>query len=84
MRTSLFLIACLALLSPVAAGAAPTPSERARHATTRALEAIERPAALGDSRLSLRPLPAGDFDFDEMARRALGQHWRSQIGRAHV
>jgi phospholipid transport system substrate-binding protein len=73
---------CALAVVPAAHGAGPGPTEQLRGAIDRVLRVLEDPALKGEARVAdrrraLRQIADEIFDFDEMARRAMGQHWRS-------
>ena len=84
MKPALRLVCLLCALAvvPAAHGAGPGPTEQLRRAIDRVLRVLEDPALKGEARAAerrhaLRQIADEIFDFDEMARRAMGQHWRS-------
>jgi len=78
-------IACFLLVllaAPTARGAAAGPREQLNAAIDRVLKILDDPAfkpevRRAERRKAIRLIADEIFDFDEMARRALGQHWRS-------
>jgi phospholipid transport system substrate-binding protein len=73
------LIFSLALVSAHGAWAGP-PTDQLRGGVDRVLEVLRDPQLSGDTRIDQRRIAiskvAGDiFDFGDMAKRALGQHW---------
>ena len=66
---------------PLAAGAAPGPTEQLKASIDRVLQILDDPAfkpeaKLAERRKAVRRIADEIFDFEEMAQRALGQHWR--------
>jgi phospholipid transport system substrate-binding protein len=80
---ALICLACTLACAPGAAGGAGSgPTEQLKGAIDRVLQALEDPALKGEARAAerhraLRRIADEIFDFDEMARRAMAQHWRS-------
>ena len=78
----LYLLYILAW-APAAAGAAGSgPTEQLRGAIDRVLQVLQDPALkvearASDRRRAIRQIADEIFDFDETARRAMGQHWHS-------
>lgn len=78
-------IACLLLVlsaAPDARGAAAGPTEQLKAAIDQVLQILDDPALKlegrrAERRKAIRRIADTIFDFEEMARRALGQHWRS-------
>ena len=74
-----FLLLLLALVPARDAGAGP-PTDQLRDGVDRVVRILRDPELRGDAQTSQRRTAvskiAGEiFDFDDMARRALGQHW---------
>lgn len=77
----LCLLGVLAAL-PAADGAGPGPTEQLRGAIDRVLEVLDDPALkeaarAADRHRAVRQIADEMFDFEETARRAMAQHWRS-------
>ena len=78
-------IACLLLVllaAPAARGAAAGATEQLKPAIDQVLRILDDPAfkpeaRRAERRKAIRRVADEIFDFEEMARRALGQHWRS-------
>ena len=78
-------IACLLLVlvaAPAARGAAAGPTEQLKAVIDQVLRILDDPAfkpeaRLAERRKAVRRVADASFDFEDMARRALGQHWRS-------
>lgn len=75
-------LACTLAWAPGAGGAGSGPAEQLKGAIDRVLQVLEDPALKGESRAAerrraLRQIADEIFDFDETARRAMAQHWRS-------
>jgi phospholipid transport system substrate-binding protein len=75
------LLACLLILASAAHAAAQTPTQQVKAAIDRAIQTLEDPALEGERRTAerraaLRRIADDLFDFREVARRALAQHWR--------
>jgi phospholipid transport system substrate-binding protein len=73
------LILPLALVSAHRAWAGP-PTDQLRGGVDRVLEVLRDPQLSGDARIDQRRMAVGKvageiFDFGDMAKRALGQHW---------
>jgi phospholipid transport system substrate-binding protein len=65
-----------------APGAGPGPTDQLRSAIDRVLQVLEDPVLKQESqtvarRRAIRAIADEMFDFEETARRAMGQHWRS-------
>ena len=79
---SIGLATLLALaLAPAAPGAASGPTEQLKASIDRVLQILDDPAfkpeaRLAERRKAIRRIADEIFDFEEMAQRALGQHWR--------
>jgi len=78
VKTLTFLLA-LALVSAPGAWAGP-PTDQLRGGVDRVLEVLRDPQLSGDTRMDQRRIAIGKvageiFDFDDMAKRALGPHW---------
>ena len=75
-------MACLLVLGVAPEAAAPDPTAQIKASTDRVLQILQNPALKGAAKASqrraaIRQATEEIFDFNEMARRALGQHWRS-------
>lgn len=75
-------LACALAWAPGASGAGSGPTEQLKGAIDRVLQVLEDPALKGEARAAerrraLRQIAGEIFDFDETARRAMAQHWRS-------
>src|SRR5512144_369981 len=75
-------LACTRAWAPGASGAGSGPTEQLKGAIDRVLQVLEDPALKGEARAAerrraLRQIADEIFDFDETARRAMAQHWRS-------
>jgi phospholipid transport system substrate-binding protein len=73
---------CALVAVPAARGAAPGPAEQLKASVDRVLEVLEDPALKAEARAAerrrtVRLIADEIFDFEETARRAMGQHWRS-------
>jgi phospholipid transport system substrate-binding protein len=73
---------CALAVVPAADGAGPGPTEQLRGAIDRVLQVLEDPALKGEARAAdrhraVRQIADEIFDFEETARRAMAQHWRS-------
>ncbi|HEX4995003.1 MAG TPA: ABC transporter substrate-binding protein [Methylomirabilota bacterium] len=84
MRAGLALLCLLGVLAaiPAADGAGPGPTEQLRGAIDQILQVLEDPALKGsvraaDRHRAVRQITDEIFDFEETARRAMAQHWRS-------
>lgn len=82
--TGLALLCLLGVLAemPAADGAGPGPTEQLRGAIDQILQVLEDPALKGsvraaDRHRAVRQITDEIFDFEETARRAMAQHWRS-------
>lgn len=82
--TGLALLCLLGVLAtiPAADGAGPGPTEQLRGAIDQILQILEDPALKGsvraaDRHRAVRQITDEIFDFEETARRAMAQHWRS-------
>jgi len=74
-------VACLLVLATAREAAAQDPTAQLKASTDRVLQILENPALkgaakAGQRRAAIRQVTEEIFDFNEMARRALGQHWR--------
>ena len=74
------VLVTIAVAGPVHASA---PSDTLRDGVDRALRILEDPGLAGaahatERRRQVREIADGLFDFEEMARRALGVHWRER------
>ena len=59
------------------------PADHVRQYVERSLAIVDDPAFQGEAktrerRAAIRRLATGLFDFEEMARRSLGRHWRGR------
>ena len=75
-------LACTLAWAPGAGEAGSGPTEQLKGAIDRVLQVLEDPALKGEARAAerhrvLRQIADEIFDFDETARRAMAQHWRS-------
>jgi len=75
-------LACTLAWAPAAGEAGSGPTEQLKGAVDRVLQVLEDPALKGEARAAerhrvLRQIADEIFDFDETARRAMAQHWRS-------
>jgi phospholipid transport system substrate-binding protein len=75
-------LACTLAWAPGAGGVGSGPTEQLKGAIDRVLQVLEDPALKGEARAAerhraLREIADEIFDFDETARRAMAQHWRS-------
>ena len=73
-------VAVVALAGPAQAG---PPSDVLRENIDRALKVLDTPGLKGAAHATerhqqIREIARGTFDFDEMARRALGVHWKDR------
>jgi phospholipid transport system substrate-binding protein len=78
----LLCLLCALAAVPAADGEGPGPTEQLRGRIDRVLEVLGNPALKGPARAAerhraIRQIADEIFDFDETARRAMGQHWRS-------
>jgi phospholipid transport system substrate-binding protein len=74
-------IALVLAVAPVAPGTATGPTEQLKASIDLVLEILDDPAfkpeaKLAERRRAVRRIADEIFDFEEMAQRALGQHWR--------
>ena len=81
MRSIAMAILLVLAVAPVAPGAATGPTEQLKASIDRVLQILEDPAfkpeaKLAEQRKAVRRITDESFDFEEMAQRALGQHWR--------
>jgi phospholipid transport system substrate-binding protein len=84
-RSTRFALLCLlGVLAAITAadGAGPGPTEQLRGAIDQILQILEDPALKGsvraaDRHRAIRQITDEIFDFEETARRAMAQHWRS-------
>src|SRR5919106_2441217 len=79
---SLVLIIVLALMG-AGKPATAAPADQVRQYVERALAVVHDPAFQGEAkarerRAAIRQVASGLFDFEEMARRSLGRHWRGR------
>lgn len=63
-----------------------TPMEQIKVTVERVLQTLKEPRLLGETKTKerrelLRKVIAPSFDFDEMAKRSLGQHWQQNAAR---
>jgi phospholipid transport system substrate-binding protein len=73
---------CVLAAGPAADGAGPGPTEELKASIDRVLQVLEDPdlkvgAKAAQRRRSVRQIADEIFDFEEMSRRAMAQHWRS-------
>ena len=73
---------CLLVLAAAREAAAQDPTAQLKASTDRVLQVLQNPALKGPAKASqrraaIRQVTEEIFDFNEMARRALGPHWRS-------
>jgi phospholipid transport system substrate-binding protein len=73
---------CALAAVPAANGAGPGPTEQLKGVIDRVLEVLEDPALKGEAKAAdrhraVRQIADEMFDFEETARRAMAQHWRS-------
>jgi phospholipid transport system substrate-binding protein len=78
----LIAVLCGPSWAPTAGGAGPGPTDQLRSAIDRVLQVLEDPVLKQESqtvprRRAIRAIADEMFDFEETARRAMGQHWRS-------
>jgi len=81
MRSIALAILLVLAVAPVAPGAATSPTEQLKTSIDRVLQILDDPAfkpeaRLAERRRAIRRIADEIFDFEEMAQRALGQHWR--------
>jgi phospholipid transport system substrate-binding protein len=81
-RFALLCFLCVLASIPAAGGAGPGPTEQLRGAIDRVLAvlddpALKTPARAADRHRAVRQIADEIFDFEETARRAMAQHWRS-------
>jgi phospholipid transport system substrate-binding protein len=74
-------MAILLAVAPTVPGAATGPTEQLKASTDRVLQILDDPAfkpeaKVAERRKAVRRIADEIFDFEEMAQRALGQHWR--------
>jgi phospholipid transport system substrate-binding protein len=74
MRARL-LVAVAALASFTSAAVAGQPTDLVKERVDRVMRILEQP---GDHRAEIRAVASEVFDFEEMARRALGPHWNAR------
>ena len=82
MRSIVMAIALVLGVASVVPGEATGPREQLKASTDRVLEILDDPAfkpeaRLAERRKAVRRITDEIFDFEEMAQRALGQHWRT-------
>jgi phospholipid transport system substrate-binding protein len=73
---------CALAAVPAANGAGPGPTEQLKGPIDRVLQVLEDPALKGEAKAAdrhraVRQIADEMFDFEETARRAMAQHWRS-------
>ena len=81
MRSIALAILLVLAVAPVAPVAATSPTEQLKASIDRVLQVLDDPAfkpeaRLAERRKAIRRIADEIFDFEEMAQRALGQHWR--------
>src|SRR3990172_5964283 len=81
MRSIALAILLVLAVAPVAPGAATSPTEQLKASIDRVLQILDDPAfkpeaRRAERRKAIRRIADEIFDFEEMAQRALGQHWR--------
>jgi len=81
MRSIAMAIPLVLAMASVAPGAATGPTEQLKASIDLVLEILDDPAfkpeaRLAERRKAIRRIADEIFDFEEMAQRALGQHWR--------
>ena len=81
MRSIAMAILLVLAVAPAAPGAATGPTEQLKASIDRVLQILDDPAfkpeaRLAERRKAIRRIADEIFDFEEMAQRALGQHWR--------
>jgi phospholipid transport system substrate-binding protein len=88
-RSGLVAAALITMVFQASRGLAGEPTEQLRPEIARVIKALEDPALKGDGKTAarrdaLRSITDSVFDWEEMARRALGPHWqaRSEAERA--
>lgn len=82
VRSIAMAILLVLAVAPVAPGAPTGPTEQLKASIDRVLQILEDPAfkpeaKLAERRKAVRRITDEIFDFEEMAQRALGQHWRT-------
>lgn len=75
-------LACALAWAPGAGGAGSGPTEQLKGPIDRVLQVLEDPALKGEARAAerhraVRQIADEIFDFEEISRRAMAQHWRS-------
>jgi phospholipid transport system substrate-binding protein len=80
MRSIALAILLVLAVAPVAPGAATSPTEQLKAPIDRVLQVLDDPAFKSEARFAerrkaIRRIADEIFDFEEMAQRALGQHW---------
>jgi phospholipid transport system substrate-binding protein len=75
-------LACALAWAPGASGAGSGPTEQLKGPIDRVLQVLEDPALKGEARAAerhraVRQIADEIFDFEEISRRAMAQHWRS-------
>jgi phospholipid transport system substrate-binding protein len=81
MRSIALAILLVLAVAPAARGAAAGPTEQLKASIDRVLQILDDPAfkpeaRLAERRKAIRRIADEIFDFEDMAQRALGQHWR--------
>jgi phospholipid transport system substrate-binding protein len=81
IRSIALAIPLVLAVASVAPGAATGPTEQLKASIDRVLQILDDPAfkpeaRLAERRKAVRRITDEIFDFEEMAQRALGQHWR--------
>src|SRR3970040_3187818 len=81
VRSIVLAMRLVLAVAPVAPSAATGPTEQLKASIDRVLQIREDPAfkpeaKLAERRKAVRRIADEIFDFEEMAQRALGQHWR--------
>lgn len=81
LRSIAMALSLVLSVAATAAGAATGPTEQLKASIDRVLQILDDPAfkpeaKLVERRKAVRRIADEIFDFEEMARRALGQHWR--------
>jgi len=74
MRTTL-LIALTTIVTTVTPAVAAEPTDMLKQRVDRVLQILAEP---GDNRAEIRKIAQDTFDFEDMARRALGPHWAAR------
>src|SRR3972149_3755963 len=81
VRSIAMAILLVLAVAPVAPGAATGPTEQLKASSDQMLQILDDPAfkpeaRLAERRKAIRRIADEIFDWEEMAQRALGQHWR--------